>query len=111
MSLFIELLFARVFIWNKIIHNININVSYARFKHLLIDFSLSNHIFFRYDRSCERVHRCLRFSLCSLSDIGGGCPFNSLLVPCSRIAKSTAYVCNFCWLSFLLVPNLGRTVE
>ena len=27
--------FSNVFIWNKIIQNININVSYARFKHLL----------------------------------------------------------------------------
>ena len=32
------------------------------------------------DRSCERMHRCLRFSLCSSSDMGGGDEC-TLLVP------------------------------
>ena len=33
-------------------------------------------------------------------------------VPCCLLAaESTAYVCRFWWLSFLLVPSLGRTVE
>ena len=44
------LVFQSVFIWNKIIHNININVSYARFKQLVKDFLLSNNISFRYDK-------------------------------------------------------------
>ena len=30
---------------------------------------------------------------------------------CFLVAESTAYVCRFLWLSFLLVPSLGRTVE
>ena len=42
--------FQSVFIWNKIIQNIIINVSYARFKHLLQDVLLANHISFRYDK-------------------------------------------------------------
>ena len=46
MSLFIALLFFRVFISNTVIQNININVSYDRFKHLLKDFLLSNDISF-----------------------------------------------------------------
>ena len=40
------LVFQSVFIWNTVIQNININVSYDRFKHLLKDFLLSNDIFF-----------------------------------------------------------------
>ena len=39
-----------VFIWNTILPNINTNVSYSRFKHLLEDFLLSNDIAFRYDK-------------------------------------------------------------
>ena len=51
MSLFIEhFVFQSVFIWNTVIQNININVSYERFKHLLTDFLLSNDISFRYDK-------------------------------------------------------------
>ena len=42
--------FQRVFIWNTILQNINTNVLYARFKHLLKDFLLSNDIAFRYDK-------------------------------------------------------------
>ena len=42
--------FQSVFIWNKIIQNININVPYARFKHLLKDFLLYSNISFRYDK-------------------------------------------------------------
>ena len=42
--------FQSVFIWNTVIQNININVSYERFKHLLKDFLLSNDISFRYDK-------------------------------------------------------------
>ena len=40
--------FQSVFIWNKIIQNIN--VSYARFKHLLKDFLLSNNNSIQYDK-------------------------------------------------------------
>ena len=42
--------FQSVFIWNTVIQNININVSYERFKHLLKDFLLSNDISIRYDK-------------------------------------------------------------
>ena len=42
--------FQSVSIWNKILQNINTNVSYAHFKHLLKDFLLSNDIAFRYDK-------------------------------------------------------------
>ena len=35
---------------DKIIHHINIDVPYARFKHLLTDFLLSNDISFRHDK-------------------------------------------------------------
>ena len=42
--------FQSVFIWNTILQNINTNVSYPRFKHLLKDFLLSNDIAFRYDK-------------------------------------------------------------
>ena len=45
-----EFVFQSVFIWNKILQNINTNVSYARFKHLLKEFLLSNDIAFRYDK-------------------------------------------------------------
>ena len=41
--------FQSVSIWNTILQNINTNVSYPRFKHLLKDFLLSNDIAFRYD--------------------------------------------------------------
>ena len=61
-------------------------------------------------RTCERVHCCLRFSLCSSSDIGGGRSF-TMLLPRSLISESTARVCRFWRLSFLLAPTLGRTVE
>ena len=37
----------------------------------------------RPDRCCERVHHCLWLSLCSLSDIGVGRFFSTLLFPCS----------------------------
>ena len=41
------------------------------------------------ERSWERVHRCLRFSLCSSSDIiGGGRSFSTLLLPRSLVAES-----------------------
>ena len=39
----------RTFVFQSVFHNIN--VSYARFKHLLKDFLLSNNICFRYDKS------------------------------------------------------------
>ena len=42
--------FQSVFIWNTILHNINTNKSYARFKHFLKDFLLSNDIAFRYGK-------------------------------------------------------------
>ena len=42
--------FQIVLIWNKLLQNINIHVSYTRFKHLLKDFLLSNVIAFRYDK-------------------------------------------------------------
>ena len=42
--------FQSVVIWNKIIQNINIHVSYPRFKHLLKDFLLSDDVTFRYDK-------------------------------------------------------------
>ena len=35
------------------------------------------------DRSCERMHRCIRLSLGSSSDIGGGRFFCNLLFPWS----------------------------
>ena len=38
------------FMWDKIIPNININLSNARFKNLLKHFLLSNNISFRYDK-------------------------------------------------------------
>ena len=38
MSLFITFVFQSVFTWNTILQNINTNVSYARFKHLLKEF-------------------------------------------------------------------------
>ena len=38
--------FQSVFIWNKIIPNIGINVHITRFKHLLKEFLLSNDLFF-----------------------------------------------------------------
>ena len=42
--------FQSVLIWNKLLQNINIHVSYTRFKHILKDFLLSNVIAFRYDK-------------------------------------------------------------
>ena len=42
--------FQSVFIWNTILQNINTNVSYPRFNHLLKDFLLSNDIAFQYDK-------------------------------------------------------------
>ena len=42
--------FQSVFIWNKIIQNIDINVHITRFKHLLKEFLLSNDISFRYTK-------------------------------------------------------------
>ena len=42
--------FQSVLIWNKLIQNIDIHVSYLRFKHLLKDFLLSNSITFRYNK-------------------------------------------------------------
>ena len=42
--------FQSVVIWNKIIQNINIHVSYPRFKHLLKNFLLSDDVTFRYDK-------------------------------------------------------------
>ena len=63
------------------------------------------------DRSWERVHRCLWFSLCSSSDIGGVRSFSTLLLPRILVADSTACVFRFRRLSFLLAPSLGRTVE
>ena len=42
--------FQSVLIWNKLLQNINIHVSYTRFKHQLKDFLLSNVIAFRYDK-------------------------------------------------------------
>ena len=42
--------FQSVYIWNTVIQNININVSYAHFKHLLKTFLLANDISFRYDK-------------------------------------------------------------
>ena len=42
--------FQSVLIWNKLIQNIDIRVSYPRFKHLLKDFLLSNNITFRYNK-------------------------------------------------------------
>ena len=42
--------FQSVLIWNKLIQNIDIHVSYPRFKHLLKDFLLSNSITFRYNK-------------------------------------------------------------
>ena len=60
------------------------------------------------DRSWERVHCCVRFSLCSSSDIGGGRSFSTL---CFLVTESTMCVGRF-WCFFnLLEPNLRRTVE
>ena len=42
--------FQSVLIWNKLLQNINIHVSYTRFKHLLKDLLFSNVIGFRYDK-------------------------------------------------------------
>ena len=42
--------FQSVVIWNKIIENINVNVSLVRFKYSLKDFLVFNDITFRYDR-------------------------------------------------------------
>ena len=42
--------FQSVLIWNKLIQNIDIHVSYPRFKHLLKDVLLSNSITFRYNK-------------------------------------------------------------
>ena len=42
--------FQSVLISNKLIQNIDIHVSYPRFKHLLKDFLLSNSITFRYNK-------------------------------------------------------------
>ena len=42
--------FQSVFIWNKIIQNIDINVHITRFKQLLKEFLLSNDISFRYTK-------------------------------------------------------------
>ena len=42
--------FQSVFIWNKIIPNLDINVPFTRFKHLLKEFLLSNDISFRYTK-------------------------------------------------------------
>ena len=65
------------------------------------------------DRSWERVLCCLRFSVCSSSDNGGGGgrSFSTLLLPRSLVSESTACVCRFRRLSFLLAPSLGRPVE
>ena len=50
----------------------------------------------------DRVHRSLRFSLCSSSDIGGGRSFSTMLFHWSWIAESTACVCRFLWFSSCL---------
>ena len=42
--------FQSVFIWNKIILNLDISVPFTRFKHLLKQFLLSNDISFRYTK-------------------------------------------------------------
>ena len=42
--------FQSVYIWNTVIQNININVPYAHFKHLLKKFLLANDISLRYDK-------------------------------------------------------------
>ena len=42
--------FQSVFIWNKIIPNLDISVPFTRFKHLLKEFLLSNDISFRYTK-------------------------------------------------------------
>ena len=49
------------------------------------------------------MHCCLRFGLCSSSDIGGGRSFCTLLLPRSLVAKSTVCVCRSRRLSFLLL--------
>ena len=48
--IYISFAFQSVLIWNKLLQNINIHVSYTRLKHLLKDFLLSNVIAFRYDK-------------------------------------------------------------
>ena len=63
------------------------------------------------DRSWERVHCCLRCSPCYSSAFGVGRSFSTLLLPRSLVAESTACVCRFRRLSFLLAPSLGTTVE
>ena len=52
-----------------------------------------------------RVHRYIRFSLCSSSDIGGGRSFSTFLLPRSLVAESTACVFRFRRLSFLLAQE------
>ena len=48
--IYITFAFQSVLIWNKLLQNINIHVSYTRFKHILKKFLLSNVIAFRYDK-------------------------------------------------------------
>ena len=50
-------------------------------------------------------------AVCSSSASGGGRSFSTLLLPRSWMAVSTACVCRFWRLSFLLAPSLWRTVE
>ena len=42
--------FQSVYIWNGILQNININVSFSTFKHLLKHFLLNNNTSVRYDK-------------------------------------------------------------
>ena len=42
--------FQSVYIWNSILQNVNINVSFSTFKHLLKRFLLNNNISVRYDK-------------------------------------------------------------
>ena len=42
--------FQSVYIWNSILQNININVSFPTFKHLLKRFLLNNNTSVRYDK-------------------------------------------------------------
>ena len=42
--------FQSFYIWNSILHNININVSFPTFKHLLKRFLLNNNTSVRYDK-------------------------------------------------------------
>ena len=58
---YITFVFQSVFIWKKNIHNNNINVSYARFKHLLTDF-VCYLMIFPFAMTNKTSHQCPLYS-------------------------------------------------